>query len=208
MPLDSQRGVARVVCRDDGPTVDVAAMNGSVEEDLARRDFTIDAMALPIEAADSDEWTHALIDPFGGREDLERGLVRMVNDRVFREDPSRLLRGVRLARSFGFRIHEETAAAIADHAHLIDTIAKERVRDEFLTLLSLDAPQDTLHCLDDLGAVVPHCPGVGARAGGKSAEGALLGRVRAYGPGGGGCPRGDVAGFLPRRLSLRNAVLG
>ena len=151
VPLDPQRGVARVVCRDDGPTVDVAAMNGSVEEDLARRDFTIDAMALPIEAADSDEWTQSLIDPFGGREDLERGLVRMVNDQVFREDPSRLLRGVRLARSFGFRIHEETAAAIADHAHLIDTIAKERVRDEFLTLLSLDAPQDTLHCLDDLG---------------------------------------------------------
>ena len=151
VPLDPQRGVARVVCRDDGPTVDLAAMDGSVEEDLARRDFTIDAIALPMEAADSDQWTQALIDPFGGREDLAGELVRMVNDGVFREDPSRLLRGARLACSFGFRIHEDTAAAIADHAYLIDTIAGERVRDEFLTLLSLDSPQDTLHCLDDLG---------------------------------------------------------
>ena len=118
VPLDSQRGVARVVCRDDGATVDLAAMNGSVEEDLARRDFTIDAMALPIDASDSDEWTQALIDPFGGREDLERGLVRMVNDQVFREDPSRLLRGARLARSFGFRIHEETAALRLQTMHI------------------------------------------------------------------------------------------
>ena len=158
VPLDPVRGVARVVCRDDGPTIDLAAMNGSVEENLGRRDFTIDAMALPLKAAGSDAWAQAIIDPFGGREDLERGLVRMVSDEAFREDPSRLLRAVRLSRSLEFRIHVNTAARIRNDAHLIDSIAGERVRDEFLTLLSLDAPAETLHRLDELsllGRIVP-----------------------------------------------------
>ena len=150
VPLDIQHGIARVVCRDKGPTLDLSVMSGTVEEDLARRDFTIDAMALPIEAATRDEWHQHLIDPFGGQNDLERGLVRMVSADVFQEDPSRLLRGVRLSRSLGFCIEEATSVGIRDYAHLIDDIAKERVRDEFLTLLSLDSPSDTLHCLDDL----------------------------------------------------------
>ncbi len=150
VPLDPIRGVARVVCRGGGPTLDLAAMDGSVEQDLARRDFTIDAMALPVEAA-GEEWTKAIIDPFGGREDLECGLVRMVSHGVFQEDPSRLLRGVRLARSFGFDMDEDTAAKIREQAYLIDSVAGERVRDEFLTLLSLDGPAGTLHLLDDLG---------------------------------------------------------
>ena len=111
VPMDRKRGVARVVCREGGPTIDLASMQGSVEDDMARRDFTIDAMALPIEAA-NDDWEEVLIDPFGGRKDLERGLVRMVSEGVFEEDPSRLLRGVRLARSLDFRIHGETAARI------------------------------------------------------------------------------------------------
>ena len=150
VPLDPLRGVARVVCRDGGPTLDLAGMDGAVEQDLARRDFTIDAMALPLEAA-GEGWTQAIIDPFGGRQDLGRRLVRMVSDGVFQEDPSRLLRGIRLARSFGFDIDEYTAAKIREQAYLLDSVAGERVRDEFLTLLSLDGPADTLHSLDDLG---------------------------------------------------------
>ena len=157
-----------------GPTARqliVAAMNGSVEEDLARRDFTIDAMALPIEVCCQRRLDACHHRPLRRAGRLgARGLVRMVNDRVLREDPSRLLRGACVwpvaSASASTR---KPRSAIADHAHLIDTIAKERIRDEFLTLLSLDAPQDTLHCLDDSGAVVPHCPGVGAGAGGKSA---------------------------------------
>ncbi len=151
VPLDPMRGVARVVCRDGGPTVDLASMEGTVEQDLARRDFTIDAMALPVTEADREDWAEAVIDPFGGREDLGRGLVRMVSDGVFQEDPSRLLRGARLARSFGFDMEEGTAARIREQGHLIDSVAGERVRDEFLILLSLDSPAETLHCLDDLG---------------------------------------------------------
>lgn len=150
VPMDPLRGVARVVSRDGGPTFDLAAMDGSVEQDLARRDFTIDAMALPVDAV-GVVWTQAIIDPFGGREDLGRGLVRVVSDGVFQEDPSRLLRGVRLARSFGFDIDEDTSAKIREQAYLVDSVSSERVRDEFLTLLSLDGPADTLHLLDDLG---------------------------------------------------------
>ena len=161
VPMDSLRRVARVVCRDGGPTIDLATMTGSVERDLARRDFTIDAMALPVEAASRQDWKQAVIDPFGGREDLERRLVRMVSDGAFREDPSRLLRGVRLTRSLGFRMDADTAAKIREDSHLIDTIAGERVRDEFLILLSLDAPADTLHSLDELGLLCRIVPELG-----------------------------------------------
>ena len=77
--------------------------------------------------------------------------MRMVSDEAFREDPSRLLRGARLSRSLEFRIHADTASQIRADAHLIDSIAGERVRDEFLTLLSLESPADTLHSLDELG---------------------------------------------------------
>ena len=149
--LDTQRSVARVVCQDGGPTVDLAAVVGSISDDLARRDFTIDAMSLPVAAASAGRWTEHLLDPFGGRKDLSRRLVRMVDEAAFAEDPSRLLRGVRLARSLGFAIQADTADAIKRHAHLIDGVAGERVRDEFLTILSLDSPADSLHLLDDLG---------------------------------------------------------
>lgn len=99
----------------------------SLEEDLARRDFTINAIAWdPI----GDE----LRDPFGGRVDLERGLLRAVGDpdRRFPEDYLRILRAFRFAARFGLEYEERTRAALARHATGVSRLSGERVRDELM----------------------------------------------------------------------------
>jgi len=112
----------------------------SLADDLARRDFTINAMAwLPDEAADGGG---RLVDPFGGAGDLEAGLLRAVGDpdARFGEDALRLLRAVRLATRFGLRLDPPTEAAIRTHAPEAAGLSGERVRDELLRILTGASP--------------------------------------------------------------------
>jgi len=99
-----------------------------IEDDLLRRDFTINAMAL---ALDSD----TLVDPLGGLVDLEKRSLRMTSENSFIEDPLRMLRAVQLAARFEFTVEPETFEAIKKHAALISTISAERVAEEFNKLL-------------------------------------------------------------------------
>ena len=104
----------------------VVAYGVSLDEDLARRDFTINAIAYhPLR----HEWR----DPFGGRADLERGLLRAVGraSERFREDYLRILRAVRFAARFGFTIDPETWAAAVEASPGLATLSAERVRDEW-----------------------------------------------------------------------------
>lgn len=115
----------------------------TIEEDLARRDFTINAIALKIEARPQGS-THEIVDPFGGREDIKNKLIRAVgnpNER-FKEDALRLMRAIRFATQLSFTIEEKTWTAIANDAKLITEISAERVRDELLKILSSDYPYD------------------------------------------------------------------
>ena len=108
---------------------DQVTFTGSLEEDLARRDFTINAIAM----SENGE----IFDPFEGRDDLESKLVRAVGDprKRFSEDALRLLRAVRFAAELGFNLEEETEAAVKSHSKLLSKIAKERIRDEFVKIL-------------------------------------------------------------------------
>lgn len=103
-----------------------------VKEDLARRDFTINAMAFS-----HDDFKEELIDPFGGMEDLRDKVIRCVGDPVkrFSEDALRILRCIRFAAQLGFDIEEKTAEAMTKLAPLLDNIAAERIRVEFDKLL-------------------------------------------------------------------------
>jgi tRNA nucleotidyltransferase (CCA-adding enzyme) len=106
----------------------------NIEEDLSRRDFTINALAYdPLE----DE----LVDLFGGVEDFERGIVRAVGDAAerFREDGLRPLRAVRLAARFGFEVDADTLNAIPGVLDRVRMVAAERVRDEFMKMLATAA---------------------------------------------------------------------
>ncbi len=118
-----------------------------LEEDLLRRDFTINAMAR-------DPLTGAIIDPFGGRADLEARVLRAVGDepeKRFDEDPLRLLRGVRFASQLDFAIEPKTAQAIVNQAQTLEKISRERIRDEMNKILLSPQPTLGLRLMVDLG---------------------------------------------------------
>ena len=124
----------------------------TLDEDLARRDFTINAMAwLPIDLAAG---RGRLVDPLGGRRDLAARLLRSVGeprDR-FAEDALRLVRAARFAGRFGMRIDPATEAAIVELAPTVASVSQERIRDELLRMLSLDvAPSGALLLMERLG---------------------------------------------------------
>ena len=109
---------------------DVSALHGAgIEQDLRRRDFTINAMAV-------DAATGNIIDCTGGRKDLQAGIIRMVSPSVFRSDPLRLLRAYRLAAGLSFDIDPATERAIADDAQRIGQSAGERIWAELQQILA------------------------------------------------------------------------
>jgi len=97
----------------------------SIEEDLKRRDFTINAIA--------DNPDRAMIDPFGGREDLKERLIKTVGNSSerFEEDPLRILRAIRLAAELGFDLHKSVYDGILEKKYLVEGLSKERIRNEF-----------------------------------------------------------------------------
>lgn len=110
---------------------------GSLRDDLARRDFTINAVALGLNPGAEGE----LVDPFDGLGDIGRGLIRFLHEGSFRDDPTRMLRGLRFALRFGYRIESRTAEAMADGARgaYLDWISGDRLRREVEKLLG-EAP--------------------------------------------------------------------
>ncbi|HEX2883792.1 MAG TPA: CCA tRNA nucleotidyltransferase [Candidatus Limnocylindria bacterium] len=116
---------------------DEVTFHGSLRDDLARRDFTINAVAWLPEAPGGGT-SGRLVDPFDGLVDLRDGVIRAVGDPAarFAEDALRVLRGVRFALRFGFRIEAVTEAALADAAPATAGLSAERVRDELLRLLA------------------------------------------------------------------------
>ncbi len=140
--LDKMRRVARVVLleKEIAPSkvawkLDFSTFEGSIEEDLARRDFTIDAMAIKLAEFVRYPVSHLtftakkedrvsfrppeLIDPFHGWEDLQQAVIRVVSERAFTSDADRLLRAVRLASELGFSLDGKTEKLIQSSAHLV-----------------------------------------------------------------------------------------
>lgn len=118
----------------------------TIEEDLARRDFTINAIAL-------SPSPFTLIDPYGGQKDIKEKTIRAVgnpNER-FQEDALRLLRAIRLATQLTFTIDEQTWNAIVENTALIEHVSGERVRDELLKILGSDYPYDGVLLLNSSG---------------------------------------------------------
>jgi tRNA nucleotidyltransferase/poly(A) polymerase len=142
--LDEENAIVRIVLPGDGDvprrTVDVAALRGGdLRSDLAARDLTINAMALPLETLEAalrgKPVVEQLIDPFGGREDLERGCIRALGRQALFDDPLRTLRVVRLAAELGFAVDADTARWTAEAAPELARVSWERIRDEIARLL-------------------------------------------------------------------------
>ena len=140
----------------DGRHPDTVAFTGLIEDDLSRRDFTVNAMAF----------THAegglsVLDLFGGQDDLKNRIIRAVGnpDTRFTEDALRLMRGVRFAVKLGFAIEENTYAAICRRAEGLSRISRERISEEFQKILTSPEPERGIQLLTETGLlpyVLPH----------------------------------------------------
>ena len=117
-----------------------------IEEDLAHRDCTFNAMAYDIR-------NKRIIDPFGGQRDIERKTVRAVLNPLerFQEDPLRMLRVIRFSLEFGYAVEPKTLMAIQPMAQAIDSVAKERVRDELLKIVMVGRPSAGFHLMRKFG---------------------------------------------------------
>jgi tRNA nucleotidyltransferase/poly(A) polymerase len=128
-PLSQRHGAWRSVL-EDGRTVDFTPLPNGIEQDLATRDFTLNAMARAL--GDSE-----ILDPFGGRADIVARTIRAVSPGVFEADPLRLLRAVRLEDELGFHCDAETERLVRSHVSLVSQPAGERILGE-LERLSAD----------------------------------------------------------------------
>lgn len=139
----------------------------TIEEDLARRDFTVNAIALHPKTRNVKRETlqkrdagstfqvpgFKIVDPFDGRKDLKAKLIRAVGtpDERFQEDALRMMRGVRLCATLGFSLEPETKEAIAKNAHLLKEISQERIRDEFAKVIMTEKATEGVETLRELG---------------------------------------------------------
>lgn len=134
----------------------------TLEEDVKRRDFTINAMAIGINPSvlrtapldrGANKISYEILDYYDGQEDLKNGLIRTVRnpDERFSEDALRMMRAVRLSSQLRFQIEEKTFESIVKNAKLINNIAFERIRDELFKILVTDCPGDGLMVLKNSG---------------------------------------------------------
>ena len=166
VPLSLERGMMRIVvpANDGTPrspsdssdnaapwTIDLTGYSGTIEEDLGRRDFSINAMAVPVSSWEELDGLDALVDPLGGRADMARKIIRALGPGIFESDPGRLLRAMRLSSQLGFRLEPETVRLLASESHRLAEVSPDRVREEFLRILSLDGAKAQLDAMDRLG---------------------------------------------------------
>lgn len=124
----------------------------SIDDDLRRRDFTINAMALRLDAA---HWGN-LYDPLGGQVDLEQKFIRILHSGSFVDDPTRTLRAVRYAERYGFAIEPETRRLIDDEARdVLSHLSGERLRHEIDLMFEESEPSSMLHRLAELNLLRP-----------------------------------------------------
>lgn len=122
---------------------------GSLEDDLKRRDFSINAMAVSLNRSDFG----TLIDPSGGRLDMEKGLIRILHPQSFSDDATRIFRAIRYEQRFGFNIEPKTLACLIEHKKYLATITPERLRYEFECIFREAFPEKALKRAGDLSVL-------------------------------------------------------
>jgi len=137
----------------DGRRPDSVHFVSDIEHDLARRDFTVNAVAI---ASD----TGAVIDPFGGQSDLARRVIRAVGkaEERFSEDGLRVLRAARFCATLGFELDPATRAAIAPTLDTYKKVSPERIRDEWMKTMKAEKPSVAFEVMRDTGILAVTCP--------------------------------------------------
>lgn len=127
---------------------------GTLKDDLARRDFSINAMAVSLASGDYGQ----LVDPHGGKRDLERRLIRILHPMSFTDDATRILRGVCYEQRLGFEFEPQTAQLLKRDIPMLDTISGDRIRHELEHILDEKQPELVIRRLADLGALARISP--------------------------------------------------
>jgi tRNA nucleotidyltransferase (CCA-adding enzyme) len=122
---------------------------GSIKEDMARRDFTVNAMAVSLNPDDYGE----LFDPFGGLADLDGEEIRVLHEKSFRDDATRIWRAIRYEQRLGFHIEPVTLLLIERDINMLKTITGERIRHELELVLKEEEPEKMLERADELGVL-------------------------------------------------------
>ncbi len=142
--LDADFGVYRAFLKDYENYIDISKLQGSnIVEDLNRRDFTINAIAIKLKESDIE-----IIDPLEGTLDIEKRVIRSISRDNLVSDPLRLLRAYRFKAQFGFSITEETEAYIKELSFLILEVAMERLKTELFKILSFENTEKILKDMD------------------------------------------------------------
>jgi len=145
---------------------DLTSLEGKLEADLAQRDFTLNALAVPLEALlKGKDWEKALVDPFGGRQDLDSGLLKAVALANLSADPVRLMRAVRLAVQYGLEIGASTADYVRAHCSEIELVPGERLREELFQALAPQTAVEAVQLMDELGLLEELLPELAALKG-------------------------------------------
>jgi tRNA nucleotidyltransferase (CCA-adding enzyme) len=128
------------------PTALPQIEHSSIKQDLHRRDFTINTLAIRL---DPEHWGQ-LLDFYGGRADLQEGQIRVLHSLSFVDDPTRMLRAVRLATRLGFSLEPRTRELIADGLPLLKRVSGDRIRHELALIFREEAPEKVLCRLEEL----------------------------------------------------------
>jgi poly(A) polymerase len=152
VPLDAERGTGRLVLgKPARTTLDISSFKGEdVLDDLRGRDFTINAMAMDLGDLLHGAWDKVL-DPLGGKSDLENRCIRACSKRAFSEDPVRILRAYRFRALLGFSIHFETLERMSAASELLPLASWERIRDELMAILDASEAFPSLSDMDKSG---------------------------------------------------------
>lgn len=155
--LDEVVGTARVVISSEQERLELDFSDfraPTLEGDLALRDFTINAMAVPLGIwRAGPQWVERVIDPLGGRNDLAAGRLRPCFPQTFREDPVRILRAFRFVTELGVSLESSMTSGMRDAVSQLHRIAGERIRDELFAILSTDRASWAMAQLNELGAL-------------------------------------------------------
>lgn len=133
---------------------DFSGIRGSIEEDLRMRDFTINSLAIPLDErlVISGQWTEAsLIDPTGGRGDIDDRVLRATSPNVLKEDPLRILRAFRFSSALRFRIGSELMDLIREEGDMLGGVSAERVRAELFMILEMSGACNVINDMDEAG---------------------------------------------------------
>jgi len=151
--LDAQHGCARVVRKEGGRiiTLDFSDFRGkTLAEDLLHRDFTINSLAAPLaEILNGANFPETLIDLYGGQPDLVKGLIKIVHDKSFDQDPLRIMRAFSLSAVFDFKIARPTCRLCVLKRKKLAGVSRERIREEFFKILSSSKAYEIVEKLDE-----------------------------------------------------------